>query len=133
MHRVVSPTQGTRYSVGFFHWGVAADTRIADTKFECEGPRRWVPPPNMAPRPHKIQEVRGRRAAARAAAAAAAAAYTSTPPATTPNITSPPATAPPANAPPIAAAANFISPTATYSYATYYDDDSDIEGQILPF
>ncbi|KAJ7198166.1 hypothetical protein GGX14DRAFT_503895, partial [Mycena pura] len=33
MHRVVSPTQGTRYSVGFFQ-GVAADTRIADTKFE---------------------------------------------------------------------------------------------------
>ncbi|KAJ7442966.1 hypothetical protein FB451DRAFT_1057160 [Mycena latifolia] len=33
MHRVVSPTQGTRYSVGFFQ-GVAMDTRIADAKFE---------------------------------------------------------------------------------------------------
>jgi isopenicillin N synthase-like dioxygenase len=34
VHRVVSPTQGTRYSVGFFQI-VAPDTRVADTKFEC--------------------------------------------------------------------------------------------------
>jgi isopenicillin N synthase-like dioxygenase len=34
MHRVVSPKSGTRYSVGFFQ-GVAADTRVADAKFEC--------------------------------------------------------------------------------------------------
>jgi isopenicillin N synthase-like dioxygenase len=34
MHRVVSPTQGTRYSVGFFQ-GVAMETRVADAKFEC--------------------------------------------------------------------------------------------------
>ncbi|KAJ6556851.1 Clavaminate synthase-like protein [Mycena vulgaris] len=33
IHRVVSPTQGTRYSVGFFQ-GVATDTRVADAKFE---------------------------------------------------------------------------------------------------
>ncbi|KAJ7930804.1 hypothetical protein B0H13DRAFT_1960325 [Mycena leptocephala] len=33
MHRVVSPTQGTRYSVGFFQ-GVAMETRVADAKFE---------------------------------------------------------------------------------------------------
>ncbi|KAJ7075008.1 Clavaminate synthase-like protein [Mycena belliarum] len=33
LHRVVSPTQGTRYSVGFFQ-GVAMDTRIADANFE---------------------------------------------------------------------------------------------------
>ncbi|KAJ7150241.1 hypothetical protein C8R46DRAFT_1358348 [Mycena filopes] len=33
LHRVVSPTQGTRYSVGYFQ-GVSMDTRVADTKFE---------------------------------------------------------------------------------------------------
>ncbi|KAJ6537693.1 hypothetical protein B0H19DRAFT_962158 [Mycena capillaripes] len=33
LHRVVSPTQGTRYSVGFFQ-GVSMDTRIAEMKFE---------------------------------------------------------------------------------------------------
>ncbi|KAJ7059526.1 Clavaminate synthase-like protein [Mycena amicta] len=33
MHRVMSPTKGTRYSVGFFQ-GVAMDTRVADAKFE---------------------------------------------------------------------------------------------------
>ncbi|KAK6980908.1 Fe2OG dioxygenase domain-containing protein [Favolaschia claudopus] len=33
LHRVVSPTKGTRYSVGFFE-GVSMDTRVADTKFE---------------------------------------------------------------------------------------------------
>ncbi|KAJ7485050.1 hypothetical protein B0H11DRAFT_2017901 [Mycena galericulata] len=32
-HRVVSPTRGTRYSVGFFQ-GVAMDTRVVDAKFE---------------------------------------------------------------------------------------------------
>ncbi|KAJ7750270.1 hypothetical protein B0H16DRAFT_857941 [Mycena metata] len=33
LHRVVSPTQGTRYSVGYFQ-GVAMDTRVSETKFE---------------------------------------------------------------------------------------------------
>ncbi|KAJ6475595.1 hypothetical protein C8R45DRAFT_907231 [Mycena sanguinolenta] len=33
LHRVMSPTQGTRHSIGFFQ-GVAMDTRIADVKFE---------------------------------------------------------------------------------------------------
>ncbi|KAJ7631290.1 Clavaminate synthase-like protein [Mycena polygramma] len=33
MHRVVSPTQGTRYSVGFFQ-GVAMDMRVADARFD---------------------------------------------------------------------------------------------------
>ncbi|KAJ6540730.1 hypothetical protein B0H19DRAFT_1269277 [Mycena capillaripes] len=33
LHRVMSPTKGTRYSVGFFQ-GVAMDTRVADAKFE---------------------------------------------------------------------------------------------------
>jgi isopenicillin N synthase-like dioxygenase len=36
LHRVVSPTQGTRYSVGFFQ-GVSMDTKVAEAaaKFQC--------------------------------------------------------------------------------------------------
>ncbi|KAJ7222829.1 hypothetical protein B0H12DRAFT_1151017 [Mycena haematopus] len=38
LHRVVSPTQGTRYSVGFFQ-GVAMDTRVAEASAKFEFPQ----------------------------------------------------------------------------------------------